>query len=51
MARLQGKGYGKQMLQLAIQEAINEFGAKKKKTVSSITTHQHSITMSTLALR
>jgi len=27
--RLRGKGYGKQMLQLAIQKATNEFGAKK----------------------
>jgi len=26
---LRGKGYGKQMLQLAIQKAIQEFGAKK----------------------
>ena len=26
---LRGKGYGKQMLQLAIQKAKNEFGAKK----------------------
>ena len=27
--RLSGKGYGKQLLQLAIQEATHEFGAKK----------------------
>jgi len=27
--RLRGKGYGKQLLQLAIQEAIHKFGAKK----------------------
>ena len=27
--QLRGKGYGKQMLQLAIQKAKNEFGAKK----------------------
>ena len=26
---LRGKGYGKQMLQLAIQKAMNEFGAEK----------------------
>ena len=26
---LRGKGYGKQMLQLAIQKAIKEYGAKK----------------------
>ena len=27
--RLRGKGYGKQLLQLAIQKATHEFGAKK----------------------
>ena len=48
---LRGKGYGKQMLQLAIQKVKEEYGVKKITLAYSTTTRQPFIAMNLLGSR